>query len=215
MWHSRQNEHIKYKVDMKRTAIYLLLCSLLAACATTPPSNRDDICSIFSQKPKWYRSAVKSAEKWGGPIHVPMAIIYQESSFQHNARPAMQYFLWVIPRGRPSNAYGYSQALDSTWARYQKETGSRFKDRDNFANSYDFVQWYMHTTYTTNNVSKWDAEAQYLNYHEGQGGYARGTHRSKQWLLTTAERVAARASRYHTQLAKCKDRLDSASSSWF
>jgi hypothetical protein len=200
---------------MKRTIFYLILCCVLAACATSPPSNHDDICSIFMEKPKWYKSAVKSAHRWGGPIHVPMAIIYQESSFKHNAKPAMQYFLGFIPHGRKSNAFGYSQALDSTWERYQRETGSRFKGRDNFANSFDFVQWYMQITYTTNGVSKWDARAQYLNYHEGQGGYARGTYRGKQWLLNTADRVASRSSRYNSQLTACKARLDKATSGWF
>ncbi len=210
-------------ISNNRTGLQLfrragLLCAmawLLTACATKPPNNREDLCSIFAEKPKWYKSAVKSSTKWGGPIHVPMAIIYQESAFVHDARPAMQYFLGFIPRGRPSDAYGYSQALESTWAQYKQETGARFKDRDNFANSFDFVQWYMNTTYKINGVSKWDARAQYLNYHEGQGGYSRGTHNNKEWLLRTADRVAQRAARYSTQLAGCKARLDRASSGWF
>ncbi len=200
---------------MKKIVFYVTLCIALTACATAPPTNQDDLCSIFVEKPKWYKSATKSAQRWGGPIHVPMAIIYQESAFKHDARPPMRYFLGFIPRGRPSDAYGYSQALDSTWARYERETGARFKNRDNFANSFDFVQWYMHTSYTANGVSKWDAREQYLNYHEGQGGYARGSHRSKQWLLTTADRVAARASRYSAQLVRCKAQLDRAKRSWF
>ena len=208
---------MKVHFNMRKFSLLVALvtASLLAGCATTPPTNQEDLCSIFMQKPKWYKSAVKSAKRWGGPIHVPMAIIYQESSFRHDAKPAMQYFLWIIPTGRKSNAYGYSQALESTWARYQKETGARFKDRDNFANSFDFVQWYMDTTYKANGVSKWDASAQYLNYHEGQGGYARGTHKSKGWLLNTAQRVQERAARYSQQLQRCKTKLDSLNSGWF
>lgn len=195
--------------------MWVLLAMVVTGCATRPPSNLDDICSVFTQKPKWYKSAVKSAEHWGGPLHVPMAIIYQESSFKHDAKPPMEYFLWVIPIGRQSDAYGYSQALDSTWKRYLNETGSRFKQRDNFANSFDFVQWYMHTTYKTNGVSKWDAYAQYLNYHEGQGGYSRKSYAQKPWLISTAQRVAERATRYHTQLSKCQPRLDKMVRGWF
>ena len=126
----------------------------------------------------------------------------------------MQYFLGFIPTGRASDAYGYSQALSSTWAEYQKEIGSSFKGRDNFANAYDFILWYMHKTYTRNGVSKWNAYAQYLNYHEGQGGYSRGTHNSKQWLLNVAKRVEKRAKKYSAQLVFCREQLDK-NKGWF
>lgn len=182
---------------------------VLSACASSPPSNSNDLCSIFTENSGWYKNAKKSVKKWGGPIHVPMAIMFQESSFKRKAKPPMRYFLGFIPRGRASDAYGYSQALKSTWNEYQNEVGSRFRDRDDFASAYDFIQWYMHKTYQRNGVSKWDAYAQYLNYHEGQGGYARGTYKGKQWLLNTAMQVDQRSKRYATQLANCKDRLDS------
>jgi hypothetical protein len=126
----------------------------------------------------------------------------------------MQYFLGFIPTGRASNAYGYSQALESTWADYQKEAGSMFSDRDDFANAYDFIQWYMHKTNIRNKVSKWDAYAQYLNYHEGQGGYSRGTYKAKAWLINVAKRVDRRSKQYSTQLLSCKQSLDR-SSGWF
>ncbi len=191
-----------------------MLAAALTSCASAPPASPNNLCHIFEDKPHWYKAAKKSAAKWGGPIHLPMAIMYQESSFKRKARPSMQYFLGFIPTGRASNAYGYSQALESTWADYQKEAGSMFSDRDNFANAYDFIQWYMHKTHTRNKVSKWDAYAQYLNYHEGQGGYSRGTYKAKAWLITVAKRVDRRSKQYSTQLLSCKKSLDR-SSGWF
>ena len=176
----------------------------ISACATKPPTSSENLCSIFKEKPKWYKSAKKSADRWGGPVHLPMAIMYQESAFKRDAKPPMHYFLGFIPTGRSSDAYGYSQALKSTWAQYQKEVGSSFRDRDNFSSAYDFIQWYMLKSYHKNGVSRWDAYAQYLNYHEGQGGYARGTHKSKKWLLNVAQKVNQRSKRYSTQLASCK-----------
>ncbi|MDB4511840.1 transglycosylase SLT domain-containing protein [Arenicella sp.] len=193
--------------------IFCLLC--LAGCATRPPADVSNICAIFKEHPKWYKSAKASSIRWGGPIQLPMAIMYQESAFKHNAKPPMQYFLWFIPTGRASNAYGYAQALQSTWAEYQREVGSRFRDRDNFANAYDFIQWYMHKTYQRNGVSKWDYYAQYLNYHEGQGGYSRGTHNGKQWLLNTAQRVDQRAKQYAAQIQQCLPELDKMRTGWF
>lgn len=191
-----------------------MLAGALTSCASTPPTSPNNLCHIFEDKPHWYKAAKKSAAKWGGPIHLPMAIMYQESAFKRKARPSMQYFLGFIPTGRASNAYGYSQALESTWADYQKEAGSMFSDRDNFANAYDFIQWYMHKTHIRNKVSKWDAYAQYLNYHEGQGGYSRGTYKAKAWLITVAKRVDRRSKQYSTQLLSCKKSLDG-SSGWF
>ena len=197
------------------TRIVLLSVMLgLAACATKPLSNKSDLCQIFLDKPAWYGAAKKSAQRLNAPVSMPMAIMYQESSFKRKARPPMQYFLGFIPKGRASDAYGYSQALNGTWREYQREMGKRFSERDNFANAYDFIQWYMHKSYQRNGVSKLDGYGQYLNYHEGQGGFARGTYKSKKWLIAVAQRVDQRAKRYSQQLRKCESQL-ARKRSWF
>lgn len=201
--------------SVTRLSLYAFLLVCLTSCASSPPNNVANICDIFESKPQWYKAAKKSAKKWGGPIHLPMAIMYQESSFKAKARPPMEYFLGFIPTGRASDAYGYSQALKSTWTEYQKDVGSSFKDRDNFGNAFDFIQWYMDKTYKRNQVSKWDADAQYLNYHEGHGGYSRGSYKNKQWLLNVANKVDARSTLYSTQLSQCSAQLDKKARRWF
>ena len=200
--------------EYKNFLLIVIAICVLSSCATSRPSNTSNLCKIFDEKHAWYKSAKSSAKKWGGPIELPMAIMYQESGFRQKAKPPMQYFLGFIPTGRASDAYGYSQALKSTWAQYQREIGTHFRDRDNFANAYDFIQWYMNKTYQMNGVNKTNGYAQYLNYHEGQGGYARGTYKNKQWLLTVAKRVDARFKHYSSQLSECKTRLDK-KRSWF
>lgn len=187
--------------------IIVIIVASLSSCASYRPANPDDICTIFDQKSSWYRAANKAAKKWNGNLHVPMAIMYHESAFDKNAQPPMRYFLWVIPRGRASSAYGYPQALESTWAAYQRDAGSILSRRNSFADSIDFIQWYMHQTTTKNGVAKTDAYAQYLNYHEGQAGYARGSYKKKQWLINTAKRVERRANQYAKQLAQCSAKL--------
>jgi hypothetical protein len=193
----------------------VLVCLISLGCASSTLSNKEDVCAIFSDKPHWYQAAKRSVERWGGPIHVPMAIIYQESTFSADARPKMQYFLGLIPTGRASDAYGYAQALKSTWGEYEAAVGSRSPDRDNFEDAIDFVLWYMNATYPRNGVSKWNAYDQYLNYHEGQGGYSRGSHLNKKWLLTTATRVNARSKKFASQLTECRAELDSRKRGWF
>ena len=59
-----------------------------------------------------------------------------------------------------------------------------------------------------NGVSKWNAEQQYLNYHEGWTGYKKKTYRSKGWLVKVAKRVEARSNKYARQLKECEKSLN-------
>lgn len=197
---------------MLRAFLVFLIASQLIACATSPPSNPDNLCDIFYEKRDWYEAAVETRERWGVPVQIPMAIMYQESRFQYDAQPPMEYFLWIIPIGRASDAYGYSQAKTPVWGEYQDDAGGMFAERDDFEDAIDFVGWYMNRTAKINNVSKWDAYAQYLNYHEGQGGYRRGSYKSKPWLTQVARKVEARSKRYGEQYWGCKDDL---AEGWF
>ena len=186
----------------------LVIVSLVLSGCASPPKNPNNICDIFEEKRSWYRSTKTAAKRWGGPVHVPMAMMYQESSFKDDARPPFRWFLGFIPLGRASSAYGYPQALKGTWEVYQREAGSGFSDRDDFGDAIDFMFWYMHKTYQKNGVSKWDARNQYLNYHEGHGGYSRGTYKNKPWLIGVAAKVDRRASTYAAQYGQCKKQLD-------
>ena len=73
----------------------------------------------------------------------------------------------------------------------------------------------MDVTQKRNQVSKWDANGHYLNYHEGQGGYSRGSYKSKSWLINVAKKVEARSQRYAAQLSQCRVELDSMKRGWF
>ncbi len=192
---------------MKLRLSMVLSAVILAGCATPPPKEPENLCKIFEEHRDWYHAAADMRDKWGVPIQVPMAMMYQESSFKHNALPPRDYLLWIIPWGRVSSAYGYSQAKTMTWDDYVRETGNTWSSRSNFADAIDFMGWFISKTHQINGVSKWDAYAQYLNYHEGWGGYRRGTHRNKKWLLATSGKVKERASRYGQQLRSCEDDL--------
>ncbi len=188
----------------------LWLCLLLPAiqgCATTPPANVENICAIFEEKSNWYKAAKKSRDRWGTPIHVQMSIIRQESTFKFDARPPRKKLLGFIPWKRPSNAYGYAQALESTWAAYKRDTGRRFADRDDFKDAIDFVGWYTHQSQKLVGISKWDPYNQYLAYHEGQGGWKRKSFRNKRWLKDTARLVDYRAKEWGAQLDRCEANL--------
>lgn len=190
-----------------RLAIALAIVVVIAGCAskTPPPPRQNNVCEIFAQYPEWRDAVLRAERKWGAPAHVQMAIMWQESRFRHDARPPRKYVLGIIPWGRISSAYGYSQALDGTWRRYLHETGrsSWRSSRTEFDDASDFIGWYMATTERENNVSMYDAYYQYLNYHEGQAGFRRGSHRSKAWLIRVARRVDVQAERYRLQMRRC------------
>ena len=65
----------------------LLSSAVLAGCATSPPSNPDNICEIFREKDDWYADAADARDNWGSPIPVMMAIMHQESRFEAKAKP--------------------------------------------------------------------------------------------------------------------------------
>ncbi|WP_268964621.1 transglycosylase SLT domain-containing protein [Rheinheimera sp. UJ63] len=187
--------------------ILLSLAMVISGCATPPPRDQSNICEIFGEHRAWYQATAKASDKWGMPIAVPISFMYQESRFKHNAKPPMRYFLGFIPYGRGSSAYGYSQAKSDTWDDYLKDTGRYFASRSDFDDAVDFIGWYVDKTHQVNKVPKHDAYALYLNYHEGWGGYRRGTYRSKAWLQNTARQVEQRANIYHLQLQGCEKDL--------
>ncbi|EWM50195.1 transglycosylase SLT domain protein [Bordetella holmesii 70147] len=181
---------------------------ILSGCASTrPPADPENICAIFREKPQWHDAALKAQEKWGAPVQVPIAMMYQESSFKHDALPPRYYFLGFIPWGRVSSAYGYAQAKDETWEDYKREAGGWLANRDDFADSIDFMGWYMAKTQRINSISKWDAYGQYLNYHEGWTGYRNRSFERKAWLQRVARQVQARAERFGAQYQQCQREL--------
>ena len=182
------------------------LAVLVASCGSTnyaPPRDLGNACSIVDERPQYLRAMKRTERRWGVPVHVQMATIHQESKFIGNARTPLRFALGVIPMGRQSSAYGYSQALDATWDEYKRDAGRRRAKRDNIRDATDFMGWYMTNTRDRNGIAMNDAFNQYLAYHEGHTGYARGSYRAKPWLIEVARRVSTRAEYYRGQLVAC------------
>lgn len=188
----------------RRAVRVIGLVLLLEACATAPPSTTKNLCQIFDEKSDWYEATLQTQKKWGVPIAVQMAILRHESAFVADARPPREWFLGFIPLGRPSTAYGYSQALDGTWEQYQQRADQDGADRDEFEDAVDFVGWYTRQSSRELGISSTDAYRQYLAYHEGQGGFRKGTYRQKPWLMGVARQVANTAKQYDRQLNGCR-----------
>jgi hypothetical protein len=186
-----------------------MLLLFLASCgggsgSYSAPRQLDDACAIIRERPQYLRAMKTTERRWGIPVHVQMATIHQESKFIGNARTPHTYALGVIPMGRQSTAYGYSQALNGTWEEYQASAGGRRAKRDDINDATDFMGWYMDQSSKSLGISKTDAESQYLAYHEGRSGFARQSYLGKPWLVEVAARVGRRSEMYREQLQYCR-----------
>ena len=182
-------------------------CFLGCAGWDTPPTNPDNICTIFFENEYWFKAADRASSRWHIPIPVLMAIMHQESRYQSDARPPRTTCLFIFPGPRPSSAYGYSQALDGTWQKYMQATGNWGADRDDFYDSIDFIGWYCNESHRRCRIKVNDAYHMYLAYHEGQGGFSRKTYQGKRHVKAVARRVQQKAKVYASQLASCEGRL--------
>lgn len=191
---------------MKWQRLVSILCLSLyvAGCAHHRPSNINDACQMLKEKRQWYKRAKKSEKRWGSSVSTMLAIIHQESAFNAKARPPRKKWLGFIPGPRKSDAYGYAQAKKSTWRWYQKSTGKWGARRDKFSHAIDFVGWYNAQSAQKNKIKLNNTYALYLAYHEGHGGFSRGSFRKKAWLQKVAKKVESRARRYQEQIHHCR-----------
>lgn len=192
---------------MSKTLRALIIVLLVASCGggqTSAPRALDDACTILKQRPDYYKAFRATERRWGVPVHVQMATIHQESKFVADARTPFKYVLGVIPMGRQSSAFGYSQALDATWDEYRNAQGRRSAKRDKIRDATDFMGWYMNQSRDRNGIALHDARNQYLAYHEGHTGFSRQSYNSKAWLVAVAGKVDDRALMYQNQIAGCR-----------
>ncbi len=192
---------------MSRTLRALIFATLVASCGggqTSSPRELDNACAILSERPQYLRAFRNVERKWGVPMHVMMATIHQESKFIADARTPFRYVAGVIPMGRQSSAFGYSQALDATWEEYLADQNKRRAKRDHIDDATDFMGWYMNQTRDRNGVSLHDARNQYLAYHEGHTGFRNQSYNSKAWLVGVAGKVDVRSEMYRQQIAGCR-----------
>ena len=192
---------------MSKTLRAMIVVFLVASCGggqTSAPRNLDNACALLKERPEYYKAFRNVERKWGVPIHVQMATIHQESKFVADARTPFKYVLGVVPMGRQSSAFGYSQALDATWDEYRRDQNRRTAKRDRIKDASDFMGWYMNVTRERNGIALTDARNQYLAYHEGHTGFRKGTYNRKSWLVAVSGKVQARSEMYQQQIAGCR-----------
>ena len=194
--------------NIPRLVVILVFLGTIAGC-TGRMGNINNACDLLERNDSWYEDINSASESWSVPHNTILAFIYQESKFKSNARPPRKRLFGIIPTYRPSSAYGYPQALTSTWSEYRQSTGQLFAERDDFSDAVNFVGWYIDGSRKALGLEPDDVYGHYLAYHEGRGGYSKGSFNNKLWLLGVAAKVEARSDLYAIQLEDCEDELRS------
>jgi hypothetical protein len=186
---------------LRLNALSLLFCFGLTGCATT---DTDDVCALLAQHPQWRAPLQQASVDSGIAATVLLAIMRHESDFAAEARPYKRWLFDLIPTNeRLSSAYGYAQALDSTWAEYQQIRRRPDAQRDDFADAVDFMGWYLQRAVRALQIAPDDARELYLAYHQGLTGYREARYEGKSLLLDAADRVAQTAKKYAAQWQHC------------
>ena len=191
---------------MTHSKIILFSIILFFYGCSSIPKNTQNSCAIFEERYLWYKHSKKSYERWGVPIHIQLAFIKKESSFNWLAKPPRVKLFKVIPFKRPSSSFGYSQAVKGTWEQYKRETGNSLSTRARFKDSVDFIGWYINKTSKLLKIPKNDAYRQYLAYYKGWGDYK--NYKKDKKAIIYAKSVKEIASKYRRQLKLCKKNLD-------
>lgn len=186
--------------------LLLSLVLILAGCATQP-AHINNACAVFEEKGgwfnNWHRQASRVEKEFGVSVPILMATIRTESGYRARVRPPRTKLLGFIPWTRPSDAYGYAQALSSTWQEYQQATGRPGADRNDFGDAVHFVGWYHHRSHRRVGIPLDDAYSLYLAYYLGTTGYERQAWKNRPGVRKAAQRMARRANKYERQIRNC------------
>ena len=190
------------KISFMAFAAMLFSLDAAAQAGAQPWRGDENICAILAQDKSWPADTLRASRRWQVQPWLPLAVIYHESRFEAQARPPMKHIngIWQ----RPSSAYGFAQAIDSTWNEYNAKVSSKvILMRDEYQDAVDFASYYLRHIMDSLDVSPTRVDLLYLAYHEGISGYTNKSYSSKKWLIKTSGRVAATAALFHRQWLSC------------
>ncbi len=180
----------------------LLFVVLLVGCSKSVDLegvNLQNGCQIIQKVPQWDKYLKQTQKKWGVPPGLVLAIIYQESTFNPDAKNSS------------SSAYGYAQVINGTWTEYKRSV-DKDASRSDFDDSADFIGWYLSNIKNKDKLAWSNSANLYMAYMLGEAGYksfitGNGTaQQKKSWVAKykIAQKVASNARNYNKQLINCK-----------
>ena len=183
--------------NLKHLLLIFLIITISSCSEKTKIDDKMGVCEILAQHSSWKNSLKTAQEKYNLPPAFAMAIIYQESRFDAEAK------------SKYSSAYGYAQAIDGTWKHFQQDVKSNAK-RNNFNDSVQFIGWYMSQLSKSLKLRMTDSKNLYMAYMLGATGFKRykaGTFKNKA-KIEEDKKIATKISNYtkiyQSQLKNCK-----------
>ena len=170
--------------------VVTLFCLLLNFSETTKIDTNAGVCEILKQHPNWRKSLKQAQAKYRLEPAFVMALIYQESRFDANAK------------NKYSSAYGYAQVIDGTWKHFQQQIKSNAK-HNNFDDSVEFIGWYMAQLSKILNIKMTDYSNLYTAYMLGATGFKRYRASTFKNHAKIALKVKDYTNLYKSQLRKC------------
>jgi len=199
---------VQKKILNKNLVYFFVSLFFFVVGCSSVPKYPQNACKIFGENYLWYKSAKKSSETYGAPIHIILAFVNKESGFNRWAKPKRTKLFKIIPYKRPSSSFGYSQAVNKTWELYKTETKNPLALRARFKDSVMFIGWYMNKTKKINKVPLTDSYRQYLNYYLGWGNYSKKVYKSDKKAIIFAKSVQKQSQVYKSQLKECEKNLN-------
>jgi|AntRauTorckE5430_2_1112549.scaffolds.fasta_scaffold00318_18 hypothetical protein len=183
-------------------ASFILFMLSFSSFAKLQPVDYDRrICHVIQSNWGWARALKRVSKDYDISPGLLLSVIYHESGFRPNVRPKPYMVFGVIP-WQVSSAYGYGQIKQETWDWYKSHNPGWFQSRTQFPDTLNFIGWY-YSLFLKKTETKTVHRDFYLAYHEGLGGYQRGTYHGNDWLIKKAESVALRAKLYDEKLNDC------------
>ena len=196
---------------LRRSFLITAPAAVLGACVSTdPPDSPGDACAIFRQHESWWGAVKRGERRWGAPPALVLAIIRQESGFDHNARPARGRGFLFFPGRRRVLRMGLcaSRQRDVGAIRARASRRRRRSTATSSATPLISCAWYCGVSNRELGIAFTDARAQYYAYHEGHGGYRRGSHQGNDRLGAIGDRVQSYYDTYRAQLDGCEGELN-------
>ena len=191
-----------------KNIIYLgLVITLMSGCQhTAPRSDIHNACELFEEKFDWYRYHHKARREHGIPVWLQLSFVHMESGFKGHAVPVKEKKNGRVTKTW-SSAEGYAQALNGVWGEYKQARPSWLRSRNYYADSIDFMGWYLHRCHVHAGIAKTDPYNMYLCYHEGISGFKKGSYKKKKVIIAYAKKTDILARKYYQQLKGCETSL--------
>ena len=168
----------------------LLSTALLVAAPSAMSADQNMVCKVL-ERDSWMNALLATENRWGVSVEAQLALISEDWQLEQNGLPSRWRPSWTRLNERtPGIPAGY---FDTTWERYEAETGNRRASPDKLSDFSDFIGWYVSSAASYAHVAPDDASAIHILWRKGPRYYASGAWMNDSFVTDRAARFAEHA----------------------